>query len=261
VGDVSVRLMAELHGHIDRPTHRVYGFVEPGMRLGRRGRLRLEVLAGSVIHRLGAENVGVRVLWLPTPHGPKIDKETTALAFKRKAYWRNTNRNDFIAAVARAFVSHDAGKLGEYGVPFWGYEPALRHEPNTKIAVLVASTEQAREMAKRLPEWKVVNCVPNNDAGKVESTDADMTGTQGTIITETAAGKDGTEGLADVVIRAGGGTGKLCFTDFPPALDNDARNAILVDFTDDFNERAVQDAKRRQREYDLLGWESEPEPS
>ena len=60
---------------------------------------------------------------------------------------------------------------------------------------------------------------------------------------------------ADVVIRAGGSTGILCFKDFPPALDRDTSTVIIVDFSDTFDRRAIQDAKRRQQEYELLGWE------
>ena len=135
--------MAGLHGHTNKPTHRVYSFVQPGMCLGRRGRLRLEILSGPSF-TVSAPELGVRVLWLPTPDSALIDREATALAFKRKAYWRNTNRNDFIAAVARTFAKQDLGKLGEYGVPFQGYEAVLRNAPLTNVAVLVASTEQAR---------------------------------------------------------------------------------------------------------------------
>jgi hypothetical protein len=194
---------------------------------------------------------------LPTPDSAQIDSDVTALAFKRKAYWHNANRNDNVAAVARAFVKQDLGKLGEYGVTFLGYEPMLRHAPDTKVAVLVASTEQARELHKRLPGWKIVDAVPNSGGGKVAHTDVGMMETPGMIITETAAGKDGL--VADVVIRAGGSTGRLCFNGFPPPLDNDTREAVVMDFVDEFDERAALDAKRRRREYDLLGWEMEPD--
>lgn len=244
VGDWNTGAMARLHNYSDKESLRLYSFLQPGTRLGRRGRVRLEAMAGQMIYRLGPEHAGVRVLWLPTPDAPKIGKDVPALTFKRKAYWRNRNRNDYIAAVARAFLNRDAGKLAEYGVPFRGHKPVLRNAPDTKVAVLVASVEQAREVANRLPGWKVVDAV--------------VTETLGTIITETVAGKDGL--AADVVIRAGGSMGVVCFKGFPPALDKDKRDAILVDFTDGFDERAAQDAKRRRREYELLGWESEPEP-
>jgi len=258
VGDWNARAMAGVNDDSDEGSLRLYSFVQPGIRLGRRGRIRLESMSGQVIYQLGAEHVGVRVLWLPTPDSPRIDKEATALVFKRKAFWHNGKRNDYVAAVARAFTQHDVERLVEYGVPFRGGKPVLRHAPDTKIAVLVAGTEQAREMAKRLPGWKVVDAASGKASGKADSKEAGTPEVQGTIITETAAGKHGLD--ADVVIRTGGSSGNLCFKHFPPALDEDKRDAVLVDFTDTFDRRAVQDAKRRHREYELLGWESGPEP-
>ncbi len=256
VGDWNVKAMAGTHDYDNKDSLRVYSFLRPEAQLGRRGRIRLELMSGQVIYRLGPEHVGVRVLWLPTPDSTKIDNDVPMLTYKRMAYWRNRNRNDHVATVARAFADKDAAKLEQYGVRFRDGEAVLRHAPNTEIAVLVASTEQAKEISKRLPEWKVVDAVPNK-AGKGTGTgEVDRQGTPGTIITEAAAGKHGLH--ADVVIRAGGSMGKSCFTGFPPALDSDKRNAILVDFSDGFDERAAQDARRRLREYELLGWESEP---
>ena len=52
VGNLGSHALGRLHGR-GHEVHRVYAFVQPGMRLGRRGRIRLEALAGPVIYRLG----------------------------------------------------------------------------------------------------------------------------------------------------------------------------------------------------------------
>jgi hypothetical protein len=254
VGNVGSFVMGGFHGPNDQQIHRVYGFVGRDMRLGRRGRIRLEALAGPVIYRLGADHAGVRVLWLPTPDCPQIGNNMTALAFKRRAYWHSNNRNDYVAAVARSLGNQDGEKFIGYGIPFRDGKPVLRHAPDTKIAVLAACTEQAGELHKRLPGWQVLDAVPHNGKKEAGATERDM---PGTIITEMQAGKEGL--VADVVIRAGGSSGNMCFKGFPPTKNKDKRDAILADFSDTFDRRAIQDAKRRQREYELLGWESEPE--
>ena len=147
---------------------------------------------------LGPEHAGVRVLWLPTPECPAIDKDATALEFKRRAYWHNDRRNDYIAAVARAFDSMDAGKLRKYGVPFRDGQPAMRNAPKSIIMVLAASTEQGRELLKRLPGWKLFTAVRRQRQQGGRSRPA-------AIVTETRAAKSTID--ADVLIRAGGSAG------------------------------------------------------
>ena len=238
-------------------SHRMYAFLLPGIRLGRRDRIRLEAMSGEVIYYLAPQRAGVRVLWLPTPGCKAVTEGCSALAFKRWAYWRNSRRNDFIAAVAKAFVNGDNDRLRSYGVPFRNGKPVLRHAKHPRIVVLVASTQQAQELAQRLPGWNVMDAVPK------KSTEDDAAGgdtpSLGTIITETRASKDGL--YADILIRAGGSSGILCFKDFPPQLtDKEKRDAIVIDFTDTFDERAIEDANRRRREYDLAGWECSADP-
>jgi len=115
LGEVGIRAMGRFHGYYDQELHRVYGFVQPGIRLRRRGRIRLEMVAGQVIYRLGPERSGVCVLWLPTPDIARINKEMTSLEFRWKAYWHNDRCNDYIAAGARTCVNQGAWTLGEYG--------------------------------------------------------------------------------------------------------------------------------------------------
>ena len=247
--------MATLHGNFNKKIHRVYGFVQPGLRLGRRDRIHLEMLSGEVIYRIGPAPASVRVLWLRTPDCSAIGKDATALEFKRKAYWHSDRRNDYVAAVARAFQGQDATKLRKYGVPFCGGEPALRNTPKSRILVLVASTEQGRELLKRLPGWKLFDAVPGsgNKGAKV----ARGEGSAGYIVTEARAAKG--EMHADIIIRAGGSAGTGCFKAFAPQIGakEKKRDVFVVDFDDQFDGRAVRDTARRCREYELLGWDDD----
>ena len=241
--------MSRFHGPWDRKVWRVYGFIEAGVRLGRREQIRLEGICGEVIYRRAPEHARVRVLWLASPKCVRISEDTTALVFKKKAYWHNARRNDFVAGVARAFVRQDHQKLRRYGVRFDGDEPILRHAPHPKLVVLAASTEQARELAKRLPDWEVLTASPN----KSENRNAGGA-RPGKIITEMCAAEEGLD--ADVLIRAGGSSGKVCLKGLPPDLEQEERRELIVmDFEDQFDLRAARDAGRRSREYELLGWE------
>jgi hypothetical protein len=65
-GTKSVWAMSQFHGPAEQENHRVYSFRMPGLRLGRRGRLRLEAMAGETIYHLAPQRAGVRVLWLPS---------------------------------------------------------------------------------------------------------------------------------------------------------------------------------------------------
>ncbi|MCY2986995.1 MAG: hypothetical protein NTY19_03895 [Planctomycetota bacterium] len=253
MSDTGGKALAQFHGPYDRKVWRVYSFIQPGVRLGRRGRMRLEAITGELIYQRSPEQAKVQVLWLPTPGCAPIPRDATALVFKRKAYWHNDRRNDYIAGVARAFARMDVQKLRKYGVPFADEEPVLRHAPGTRIAILVASTEQAREMAKRLPDWKVLNAA--TDGQKTESeTEGEVPA--GSIVTEMWAAENGMD--ADVIIRAGGSSGQLCLKGLPPLLQpEERRNVIMVDFKDEFDDRGARDAKQRTREYETLGWEAE----
>lgn len=258
-GNVGALLGRFFVGFSDKDSHRVYGFVLPGTHLGRRERLRLEAMTGPVIYRLERQHAAVRVLWLQTPDCRKIAKDATAIEFKRTAYWRNDRRNDFVAGVARAFARHDAAKLRKYGVLVDGDATKWQYTQQTKIAVLAASTEQARELGKRLPGWPILDATPANKtdkADKVESVDGDMQAPAGTIITEMRSGKEGLD--ADMVIRAGGSSGSMCLKRFPPALRAGKNgDVVVVDFTDEFDPRAAEDGRRRRRDYEHMDWAEE----
>ena len=159
----------------------------------------------TVVYHLAPQRAGARVLWLPTPGCKAIDK------------------------------------LRKYGVPFHGEKPVLRNAQHPRIVVLVAFTEQARELAKRLPAWEVMDVVPNKPT-KDDGTVGEDTLPPGKIVTET-------------------NSGVLCFKDFPPPLTaKEKKDVIVTDFTDTFDGRAIEDAERRRREYDLLGWDDEAAP-
>lgn len=246
-------------GAWDKTVHRVYSFLHLSEHLDPVDRILLEAISGPVIYRCAPVEAKVQVLWLPTPRCPAVDWKAPCLTFKRAAYWHNDRRNGYIAAVARAVVNRDSSKLHKYGFPFSDGEPMLRHPEHPKIVLLVASTEQARELARRLPEWPVLDAVPNNKQTKDVKKPRKGNPPPGWIVTEMRAAEIGVD--ADVVIRAGGGLGTCCLNEFPPMLEpQEKRDAILLDFDDKFDERTKTDAEGRRREYESLGWDVGADP-
>lgn len=225
--------------------HRCYSFVRPGQHLGRRGSIRLEAMSGPVIYRVDPGRPPARVFWLETPSCPGTNHEQRCLEWKRKAYWQNNRRNEYVASVARAFAEMNTAKLRKYGVPFRGDRPAIPKAGRPEVVVLVESVEHGRELHRRLKDWELVDRVPGATVPDPYSD------TKGSIVTTVKAAKDGFDG--DVVIRATGSTGKGMFSRFPVTLNT--APVLVVDFTDDCDSLAREDAKRRRREYELQGWD------
>jgi hypothetical protein len=245
LGIASARAMSRFAYHHGR----VYAFVPPSSKLSPRDRLWLHVMAGPNIYRDAPECVGVHVLWLRTPSCPHIGN-LPALEFKRQAYWRNTRRNDYITAVSRAFAAQDRAKLAKYGAPY-PYTPIAIDRPRDPLVVLlVESTEHGRELLRRLPGWMMVDAVPQKSKQPSPAEDA-----AGNIMTLTAADKYGLR--ADVLICASGSPGGRNIKRFPATKWNDDDpDALVVDFIDEFDNRAHDSARRRAREALRRGWTS-----
>ncbi len=80
---------------------RVYAFVRPHRRVDPLAQLRLEIMAGPVIHRVRKPTAAVQVIMVPTPLATlPAPVHSKALERKRAAYWNNMKRNQTIAAVA-----------------------------------------------------------------------------------------------------------------------------------------------------------------
>jgi hypothetical protein len=233
------------HNRFDLKSHRIYSFPKSSLRRGDRDRIVLEAISGGVIFQPSPTHCPVRIRWLTTPDCKKF-AECEGLKFKRAAFWHNDQRNDRIAGVARAIAERNEDKLRENRIPL------EKIHPGAKIAILVESTEHGREMVKRLPEWAFLHARPEQPkTTAVAETDKEKP--PGWIVTMVKAAK--TKIDADIVIRATGSTGILAMKDFPPKIDKtQEREVLVIDFKDEFPADAETAAKRRRKEYEMLGW-------
>lgn len=231
-------------GGISLDNTRIYAFVGLRRSTNKRNAMRLEAIAGPVIHKQLPDKVGVRVLAVPTPECRRTDNPK-GLAFKKAAYWENERRNEFVAAVAMAFQQGSVKRLKRYGVPVRRGVPQIRGGQEPRVVVLVESTVHADQIAKWLPGWEVQT---QEAAAETYEGCADI------ITTEVAAAKHGLPG--DVVIVASGEATGLNPPNFPPEMWNDDElDVLVVDFTDDFDPEAEDRFARRRRDYRHYGWE------
>ena len=85
---------------------RIYACVRPTPCSDRLVRLRLEQIAGPVVHELDRPEAAVNVVVVPNTVGA-VAGAATALELKRQLYWRNHARNETVADVSEAVVAED----------------------------------------------------------------------------------------------------------------------------------------------------------
>ncbi|MFO0822841.1 MAG: hypothetical protein U0792_06935 [Gemmataceae bacterium] len=224
---------------------RVYAFVPPKSNMDPQTRLRLEAMAGPVIHGVEQPKIGVHVVMVSTP-ASKITATTGALEWKRAAYWHNQCRNESVARVARAFTSEDGKSRGDLlGEEVINVETSFY---NRRVTVLVECTEHARQLLQLLPDWKLVAA----NSEQADCVDEESTTGRKLIVTQMAALRYSIN--ADVVIRATGGAGRLPVQVFPMPDASKQRTVIVVDFDDRFDPKAMQYTAGRIREYQAAGY-------
>jgi hypothetical protein len=223
---------------------RVYGFVEPQRRVDEQVSLRLEAMAGPVIHHLAKPRVPVRVLMVPVPTR-EVQYAATALERKRILYWHNPTRNAFIAAIAKAIAADDQGSLQGLGVPA-SHLPELRQSRRYRVAVLVESPEHARQLMPLLKGWPLMSVVVATESVEAPSPKRRP---RRAIMTTTYAATRGAK-KADVVICATGTEWGLRIKQFPPRQDlTDQREVLVIDLADVTPLPAKTDTQRRIAEY------------
>jgi hypothetical protein len=228
---------------------RRYAFVRPQRRADRLVQIWLEQMAGEVIHRLKWPRVPVRVLILRTP-GCKVGSYKTPLERKRALYWHNEVRNKHVAAVADAVVSGDRMALQALGMRNRDIRSVLGCARN-KVAVLAESPEHGRELLSLMPGWWMLDMVGD---GGCKSDQDDGNDRLPAVVTAVYAAKKGTR--ADIVIRATGTEWALRMKGFPRKENKHTPGELLViDFQDDFDTGASNDARRRVQEYQRQGME------
>jgi hypothetical protein len=126
----------------------VYSFIPQRANLSRGDRIVLTAICGRLAYTIPGARVGTQMLWVDVPTGKIVSG--TPLEWKRGAYVHNARRNQFVAAVARAFSRGDIGKLKKYGVRVRNDTPDTRGGKTPSVAVLVESTEHGRELQNLL---------------------------------------------------------------------------------------------------------------
>jgi hypothetical protein len=246
------------------PHHRVYGSVPVGAALSGRARLKLQALVGPVIYRSPdprGDPAEVVVHWCQPPWAPPAG-DVTALERKRSAFWGNVSRNDYIAAVARAFSERDEKTLWGCGLLLAdGGGITLTNRP--AVTVLVESTEHARALLRRLPGWEVLDAAPTPPGARSAFTvqRCKLRPLDRVIVTALAAARLATLD-ADVLVRAGPECplGQPELPGFPPRSVG-PRRVVLVDVADDCDGLARAAVGRRLRDYAARGWASAGAPS
>lgn len=186
-------------------TQRVYGFRRPGVSRKQPQEMVIEAFVGPTIFRADTTRAAVNVVVLDG-ETMRIRNTKDPLEWKRRAYWRNAERNDTIAAAAKAIASGDADQI--LGVSSAMFAPLLPDPDARRIAVLVESVEHGRQLQQRLPGWRLMTAIPGEREG------GRKTSPRRTIITQARAAA--TRIRPDVLIRPlAARTPSECM-DFPP---------------------------------------------
>lgn len=230
---------------------RRYAFVRPQRRADWLVQLRLEQIAGEVIHRLKKPRVPVRVLVLPTPSCVSgIYK--TPLERKQALYWHNTARNEYVAKVAQAVHLMDRVALKEVGLRNQDIR-AIKTCGRARIRLLVETPQHARELLTLLPGWCMGTMIPSGvDDGKEKASEVNfqMPMIMAAVYASTL------DIQADIIIRATGMGWPLKVRNFPPKESKKTPPQVLViDFDDNQQQDAWRDTQNRVKEYKRQGME------
>jgi hypothetical protein len=234
----------------------------------------VESVFGPVLYRPGdehGESTDISVSWLPAPSYPACQPDSQ-LDRKREYLWRNAQRNNSIAAAARAIIENDRRTLARLGLDdavqwLCGNESGLVRvsaKPLT-VAIVVENLEHARELELLLPGWPLWS--ENNFADPVPLINGNA------ILTLPLAARITL--LFDLVIYAAG-SGEAWFDELGlGCIGITSERMLLVDVADDFDRQAAWEAEARRADYRRRGWittttktrtlcgelEQEPEPT
>jgi hypothetical protein len=219
----------------------LYCLTPPEYRTDRCTELRLESICGPEIWSEADPRARVNVVFVPSPSST-IQSGLSGLDRKSQAIWHNNKRNDAIAELADAIVMDDEQTLSRRSENLAQLQaPSAASSPRT--AILVDSSEHGRQLAERLPDWKLIAAIPDED-GLI----ADGNGPNNLeIISEAMAASDGID--ADVILCASGCPSVA--RNFPPQR---AAPVLIVDFADEFDEQARQETRQRIEAYRQRGW-------
>ena len=240
----------EMLAWMDR--HHVYACIAHDTQLDPRSALMLEATFGGPIYQAPASRpllAQVRVQVTRLAQSP-IHPQETALERKRHAIWHSDQRNRQIADLANGIANKDVNIMLRYGID-------LSSVPSTLISpdvlLLVESPEHARQLARLLPEWRLVTGLQDSRVvgQQMPWLHAWQPGRH-VIATLVAAATVGN--LApQVLIRTDGGQGGLELRGFPPRASQ-PQEIVLIDFDDEFDQQARRDFRSRVEVYRSQGF-------
>jgi hypothetical protein len=242
-GEKACEMVAEMQ------FRRRYAFVRPQRRADWLVQIRLEQMAGPVIHRVKRPRVPVRVIMVPAP-ACKVGSHKTPLERKRALYWHNEVRNMHAARVARAVHSLDRATLKDVGLRNRDIR-AIKRCDRARIRLLVETPEHARELLALLPGWRMGSL---NQPGKDGTEKAGEVNFEMPVIM-TAMYAATHDIRAHIVINAAGTAWPLKVKNFPPRQSDKTPPEVLVIDFDDHEGVARRDAQSRIKEYERQGME------
>ena len=182
-----------------------------------------------------------RVIFVPFT-GQPVPRMGSPLKWKRRAMWDNAARNTLVASVAVGLSRKPRKKFRELGVRWKETELPDR----VRVTILVESPEHAEWLSELLPAWEVQHAIPIDYEPNEVEVDPFADPPPGRIATLMYAAMYGI--VADVVVRATGGTGKL-----PREWFTNGRGRLcmllIVDFRDLSGPREETDSDVRRYEY------------
>ncbi|MGO9598756.1 MAG: hypothetical protein ACLP7Q_12275 [Isosphaeraceae bacterium] len=185
------------------------------------------------------------------------------LEWKRHAIWRNSERNNAIAGIARAMIAGDLVALGEHGIFPDANGEAILVKHASRVAILVESPEHARAIGARLPGWHLVIGQSESSVERPQLTESSPNHAEPTshirpdrmIITRVGASWFPMSTL-DVLIRADGLPWPMEVPDLLAGTrDGKPSQLLVIDLRDEFDEIALQATRRRIADYQRRRWE------
>jgi hypothetical protein len=221
---------------------RVYACVRPQRNVDRLLEVRLQQVAGQVIHRLKHRRLPVRVVFLPAPQCA-VRERKQALQRKKAFYWHNHARNAFVASVAQACAAGNWAKLR--GLGFHGGELTTAKHGKPRVAVLVESLRHAWALQQLLADWET--------RSMDNTTDKNTQGEANALVTAVYAATKPIN--ADIIVCAAGTEWPMRLKRFPPLVRAKGAAAVLIiDFADAFSRQVISDTERRAKAYARNGY-------
>ncbi|MCE9554557.1 MAG: hypothetical protein K8T91_14460 [Planctomycetes bacterium] len=236
--------------------HRVYGFVSPGQVRSDRTTLRLEALAGPVIYRSprsGDVPLPVQVVMVDRPLVPCAAPKDH-LPRRQRLIWHNQSRNEFLAGIAAAIAGGDIQKLWAHGLFLDRDQLPIGHHCPLRVVVLVDSPGHGRQLRDLLPQWPLIDAVPQYAGASPASACSPWGPPPAAIITAVAAAKM-SHLSADVVVWASGGERALLPEHFPCKTPSGNSDVLLVDVADDCNAITARWTRQRLVDYQSRGFQ------